>query len=106
MDTILETIRAGIAPDANADAKAAAATACRAILGALDATAGEPLASATPVNAPPIANMVSALRGVPIDQLLDIAIAKLRASLPKDVEIPRVEPLRFQIVSMPQGRKP
>jgi hypothetical protein len=53
-----------------------------------------------PINASQIASVVGALRGVPPDQLLDLAIAKLRASLPAGVEVPKVEPLKFHIISL------
>ena len=50
-----------------------------------------------------IANMIGALRGIPVDQLLDLAIARMRAALPKGVEAPRVEPLKFHIIQIPRS---
>ena len=79
--------------------------ACRTILTALEATPGQPLA-ASPINASQIASVVGALRGVPADQLLDLAIAKLRAALPADTTLPRVEPLKFHIIPMPTREGP
>lgn len=60
----------------------APAQACRTFLTALGATTGELLATPT-VQISPIASMVGALRGVPPEQLLDLAIAKLRSALPR-----------------------
>jgi hypothetical protein len=101
MDTILETIRAAIEPNATAEARVAGAAACRMMLAALEGTPGEPMAAAVPATPSPIASIVGALRGVPPEQLLDLAIAKLRAALPADTTVPRVEPLKFHIIPMP-----
>ena len=81
MDALLESIRAALAADATADAKAAGAAACRTILTALDATATAPIPTSPSINPTAVANIVGALRGVPPDQLLDLAIAKLRSAL-------------------------
>lgn len=128
MENLLESIRTAVTADASDEARAAGAQACRAILTALEAKPGEPMTVATPAPsgaadtaapaAPPavanaiqtadptqIANLVSALRGIPVDQLLDLAIARMRAALPSGVEAPRVEPLKFHIVQLP-GRRP
>lgn len=131
MENLLESIRAAMTAEASDEARAGA-QACRTILTALDAKAGEPMTpdpptapianelaiSATPEIASDVANaiqsadpaqiasVVSALRGIPVDQLLDLAIARMRAALPAGVEAPRVEPLRFHIVQLPRGRRP
>ena len=104
MDDLIETIRVACASDATDDIKQRGAQACRTILTALDAKAGEPLA-ADPVasgDAVPsgtqIAALVGALKGLPPEQLLDMAIARLRAALPKDTPAPAVAPVRFQII--------
>src|ERR1700689_3583592 len=103
MDTLIESIRAAVVADANPEARAAGAAACRTILAALDGIAGEPMtAAAAPPS--PIAAVVSSLRGVPPDQLLDLAIARLRAALPTGTEVPRVEPLKFHLIPLP-GRR-
>ena len=104
MENLIESIRAALTPDATAEAKLAGANACRTILAALDATPGQPIAAA-PVpraEALPIANAVAALRGVPAEQLLDLAIAKLRAALPAGVDVPQAQPLKFQIIPKAQ----
>jgi hypothetical protein len=104
MENVIDSIRAAIATDATPEAKAAGATACRAILAALEATPGQPLAPVVvPFNGSQIAGVVSALRGVPPDQLLDLAIQRLRAALPAGVEVPPAPPLKFNIVPVPRG---
>ncbi len=103
MENLLEQIRAAAVVDASADARAAGVDACRTILAALDATPGQPLAAAvvTP-NPSAIAAAVGALRGVPPDQLLDIAISRLRAALPVGVDVPVAQPLKFHIIHVPK----
>ena len=105
MENVIDSIRAAIASDATPEANAAGATACRAILAALEGTPGQPLAvpAVVPLNGSQIAGMVSALRGVAPDQLLDLAIQRLRAALPAGVEVPPAPPLKFNIVPVPRG---
>jgi hypothetical protein len=101
MDDLIGAIRVACATDATDEAKQCGAQACRTILAALDAKEGEPLVPATQSSKPQTANfaaIVGALRGVPADQLLDLAIARLRAALPKDASVPAVAPLNFQII--------
>ena len=101
METLLETIRASVAAGATDEVRAAGVHACRTILAALETPAGAPLAAAAPAM-PPIAQMVATLRGVPMDQLLDLAIAQLRSKLPAEADAPKVEPLKFHIVQLPK----
>jgi hypothetical protein len=100
VENFFESIRAASAPDATTEARTEGVAACRAILAAL----GEPVASAplAPPAPPPIASMVAALRGVPPDQLLDLAIQRLRAALPPGVEVPPAQPLKFHLVPAPK----
>ena len=121
METLIESVRAAIANDASDDMRAAGAQACRTILTALEAKAGEPMtlasppvSSATNVATPvantsspseQIANVLGALRGVPAEQLLDLAITRLRAALPAGGDSPKVEPLKFHIVQVPARRR-
>jgi hypothetical protein len=99
MENLIESIRAAVVDGASEDARAAGASACRAILAALEAKPGEPLAPAGPssTNSAEIIAMISALRGVPTDQLLDLAIAKLRAMVPAEQQ-PRVRGINIPIV--------
>ena len=102
MDELLETIKLAAASDASDEARAAGAAACRTVLAALDARVGEPLVH-VPAPAPsPVAMAVSALRNVPPDQLLDLAIAKLRTLLPDGTALPRVDPVKFHVIQLPQ----
>ena len=104
MESLLESIRIAITDEANDETRAAGAAACRTILSALEAKAGEPLAAPSPPlsDASNIASAVAALRDVPPDQLLDLAIARLRAALPPDVAPASVRPMKFQLVQLPR----
>jgi hypothetical protein len=105
MESLIDAIRVAIAADAPPEARIAAIDACRAIMTALGATPGEPILAAVPEN--PLAAIVGALRGVPPDQLLDLAIDKLRAALPAGTDVPAVTPVKFHIVPLPdRGRRP
>lgn len=103
MDTIIESIRTAVAPDATPEAKTAGIAACRAILAALDAP-GHPMTA--PVPASPVAAIVGALRGVPPDQLIDMAIAKLRAALPAGTDVAPVKPIAIPVVPIGQLGRP
>jgi hypothetical protein len=101
MEAVMETIRNAIAPDATPEAKAAGVTACRAIITALDAAGGEPMPA--PTAAPPatqLAAIVGALRGMPPDQLLDLAITRLRAALPPGTEAQPVKTYKVPIIPL------
>jgi hypothetical protein len=100
MEDVIEAIRAAMAPDATSEAKTAGIAACRAILGALEAAPGQPLIAASPTPASPIAAFVGSLRGVPVEQLLDLAIARLRGALPADGE-PIAKPRGFHFDRVP-----
>ena len=102
MENLIEAIRLASLTDATDEARATGAQACRTLLLALDARPGEPLAApASAVDAtamPQFAAVVGALRGMPPEQLLDLAIARLRAALPADASPPSITPLKFQLV--------
>jgi hypothetical protein len=77
MDTLIDQIRAALTEGATDDSKQAGANACRTILTALDAKAGEPLAAAPPAaSAQPV---LAAIGKMDLNQLLDLVIARLRA---------------------------
>ena len=100
MDQLLESIRAAVATGASDDVKVAGATACRTILIALEAKPGEPMAAPAPItttSAPEIGAIVAGLKGVPVEQLLDLAIAKLRTMVPADAT-PTVQKLSIPLV--------
>ena len=100
MEQLLETIQAATAADASPEARAAGAQACRELLAALEP---QPTPAPSPGPPPaelklPIAELAAAIRTVPLDQLLEISIAKLRTARPAGVEVPAVTPLKIQLV--------
>jgi hypothetical protein len=96
MEALIESIRAALAPEATTEARASGAEACRRILTALE-PAGEAVA-ATAAAPDLIATIAAAVRGMPADQLLDVAIAKLRSAVPAGAEVTPAKPLNFQFV--------
>ena len=110
MENLIEAIRNAVVETASDETRATGAQACRTILTALETKLGDPLAM--PASQPPpnagagepaaqIAQALGALRGIPAEQLLDLAIARLRAALPTGTEVPHAEPLKFHIVQLP-----
>src|SRR5262245_13301514 len=93
---MVSTISVAVAPGATAEARAAGARACRTLLAALAARAGQPIAF--PGAPPP-----SPLAGIAPDQALDLLIARLRALVP--TEAPQSTParpgLRIPIIQPP-----
>jgi len=77
MDELIDVIRAAVADGATADQKAQGAAACRAILAALGAEVGKPIAM-------PGAPAPSPLAGIDPGQAIDLLIAKLSSMLPKE----------------------
>jgi hypothetical protein len=106
MEQLIEAIRAATAADATDEVKATGANACRTILTALEARAGEPLAAPVLSAANPIETAVSVLRGMPAEQLLDLAIARLKAALPPETKVGPVKSLTVPLVPLPSmGRR-
>jgi hypothetical protein len=103
MDELLESIRTAVATDASDEARTAGAAACRTLVSVLEAKAGEPLALPVPSAQPTttVAAVVTALRGMPPDQLLDLLIAKLRTIVP-----PERQPASEYRLAFPFLRKP
>jgi hypothetical protein len=104
MEALIESIRTALAPDASTEARASGAEACRTILTALK-PAGEAAATTAAPAEVPIATILDTMRGIPADQLLDLAIAKLRAALPPGTQVPAVAPLKFNLVAVPRAKK-
>ncbi|MFT3700199.1 MAG: hypothetical protein QM831_44040 [Kofleriaceae bacterium] len=103
METTLETIRLALAADATADMRVAGITACRAILATLDPPVDPPAQpQRVGIDASQITALVGALRGVPADQLLDLAIGRLRAALPADANTATPKGISFHIVPINQ----
>jgi hypothetical protein len=61
-------------------------------------TATTAQASAPPIDPAAVATLVASLGKLPPEQLLDLAIARLRAALPPGASVPAPTPLRFQLV--------
>jgi len=105
MDTLIDAIRSAVANDANAAARATGAQACRTILAALEAKAGDPFTPSPPA-ATAFHAIVGAARTMPIDQLLDLLIAKLTAALPAGTEVPPLQAVRIPLAPVaPIGGK-
>lgn len=113
-DLLIDAIRRGLTTDADEPSRAAARDACRAIAIALGAGAGEPstvigagpgiptgAGDRTPDAALPVAAIVETLKKMSPDQLLDLAIQRLRAAIPADAAVASSEPVRFQLVQIP-----
>jgi hypothetical protein len=102
MENLIDAIRTATADDASADARAAGAQACRTILAALETKTGEPLgipAPPTPATpATPMQAVLTALSNTPPEQLLDLAIAKLKAALPTGTDVPAVQSVRIPLL--------
>ena len=108
MEPQIESIRAALAPDASDELRAAGAAACRTLLVSLQPPDAEPAPSQAP-SAPPldtaaIASLVGALGKLPPEQLLDLAIARLRAALPAEAPMATAPPtpLKFHIIPLPR----
>lgn len=103
MESVIDAIRASVAGDATPEAKAAGVAACRAVLAALGANAGEPLAPPRPVDVGPTAQAIAALlRTAPPEQLLDMVIAKLRNAVPAGSQAPTVHKFNVPLVRIPK----
>lgn len=105
MEELIEAIRASVLADATPEARARGVAACRMILTALEAQPGQPMpatAALRPPDPAQIAGLVGALRGMPSDQLLDVAITRLRSALPAGAEVVPVKPLTFHLVPLPK----
>jgi hypothetical protein len=106
LDDLIASIRTAVAPDAPADARAIGATACRSILTALEAQAGQPLAAAPVTPTSPLAGMLSAFASMPREQLLETVISRLRAALPPGTPTAVTGAPRFHLIQIPQVPRP
>lgn len=107
MEAHLETIRTALLSDATNDQRHQGVLACRAILTVLGATDEPAAPTAPPVAAPlDVASIVGAMRTLGPDQLLEIAITKLRAAVPDFDGGPRqLSPVRFHLVPVPPVKR-
>ena len=108
MENLIESIKNALASGATEEARVAGVQACRTILVALETPVGQPMGPSTvPVTSAieptsPLHTAVAALRGLPPEQLLDLAIARLKAALPPGVEAPQVRRLNVPLVALPK----
>jgi hypothetical protein len=103
MDNVINAIRAAVAADATPEARAAGVQACQATLAALQATPGETFQSTPRIEVGPTAAAVAAIvRSIPPDQLLDLAIAKLRSMVPAESGPPQARPFNVRLVPVPR----
>lgn len=112
MQELIEVIRVAVSGDASIEQKASGAQACRTILAALDSQPGKPIA----MPGTPTTPMMGRLS---IDQVLDLAIAKLTTiassreataaptpAHPQGLRVPRTPPMSPRPVPKAPTRKP
>jgi hypothetical protein len=101
MDAALQAITRALATEASPEARRDGVAACRAILAVLEPSA--PNAVAPPAQpAPHVAALVAVLRGMPMEQILDLAIARLRAMVPAGTDVAPASYLKLPIIPIPQ----
>ena len=106
LDDLIAAIRTAVAPGASPEARAVGATACRAILAALEAKAGQPLTTALPAATPatsPLAAMLTQLAAMPREQMLEFITSFLRSKLPPGTQTQVAAGPRFHLIQIPQG---
>lgn len=106
LDNLIASIRAAVAPNASAEVRAVGATACRSILTALEAQAGQPLASAPSAPTSPLAGILSAFASMPREQLLEAVISRLRTALPPGTPTAATGGPRFHLIQIPPAVAP
>lgn len=102
VDELVAAIRAAVMPGAAPEARAAGATACRAIQAALEALPGQPLVTrpqpaASPVSPiaaalPQLGALLPQLATLPRDQLRDLFATLIRTVLPARTTVPTARP--------------
>ena len=99
MDELIDKMKAGMASDASPEARAAGAAACRCVLAMIDP---QP-APSVPANLVP--QVVGMLKGMDLDQLLGVAVDRLRALNAARGDIPPAKPrsIAFQLVPIPRA---
>jgi hypothetical protein len=112
MENLVDNIRNAIAADASEDARAAGIAACRSLLSELEPPPTQALAPAQtlPAGIPPeaIPQIVSMVSKMDLNQLLDVAIDRLRtlnAARPGPALPDPPKALTFQIIQIPPTLK-
>jgi hypothetical protein len=80
-NSIIDLISAAVSEGATEDQKKAAATACRNLAAALEAQPGQSLGAEPTPATDNLLTMFAMLSQMPMDQVFDLVIAKLRAKL-------------------------
>ena len=101
MQAAIDAIVGALASDSSPEAKRDGAAACRAVLAVLEPRAPDAVTPPAPP-APHVAALLAALRGMPMEQLLDLAIARLSASLPAGTDVAPVASLKLPIIPIPR----
>lgn len=101
MQAAIDSIAAALVNDASPEAKRDGAAACRAVLAVLEPRASDVVTPPTPPP-PHVAALVAALRGMPMEQILDLAIARLRTSLPAGTDVSPVASLKLPMIPIPR----
>jgi hypothetical protein len=113
--SLIASIRAAVARGASPDARAAGATACRAILAVLEARPGQPLALPPPQSSPtsptsPIAalfsqpGVLSRLAAMSRDELINL-VQQVTGAMPAQPQTPTNAAPRFHLIQIPQTRR-
>ncbi|MFN0252730.1 MAG: hypothetical protein ACKV2T_38000 [Kofleriaceae bacterium] len=99
MEDLINSITMAISPDASPEARANGAAACRCIITALEPTP----TALIPSDAMP--QLIAMLGKMDLNQLLDVAIERLRAlnaAKPSSSPDPAPRPINFQLVPVPR----
>lgn len=99
MEPNIDLIRLAFAEDATAEARATGAAACRALVSILE----PPVTPASTPRLDPaqLASIATTIRSVPMEQLLDLAIAKLRSISPHDTA-PKAPTFTIPFIEVPR----
>ena len=109
LDDLIASIHAAVAPGASAEARAFGATACRSILSALEAKAGQPLTTAPPTATPatsPLTTLLTQLAAMPREQMLEFITNFLRSKLPPGTQTQVTTGPRFHLIQIPPAIAP
>jgi hypothetical protein len=83
LDKLIDSIRLAVVDGATAEARTAGAAACRAVLGALEATPGRPMPQSIAPPSSRLARLLDALNGVPPEQIAAMLRAQVEAFIAK-----------------------
>lgn len=104
----LEVIRSAFLPSSDEAARHLAREACYRLLQLLGAPTPPPTPATAHLTAvaPAVQAIAELIRKTPPDQLLDLAIERLRRAVPPGAQVPVTPPLRFQFVPVAVGNAP